>query len=278
MIRKLGLALAFSPTCTALLAETSRLMQINQAKLVLIHVGTKDTEKEALLDALCRQTKIPTEQTKIVWETGKTAKTIIKICKKERVDLLIAGALRQENFLNYYIGSVARKILRKAHCSLLILTEPSLKARNLKQIIIEVEDSPIKNKIIRYGLQFARIGKTKTIHFIRELNLYGLSLSVMSAYSMNELSEQKKNLIHLEAQNIEKSLKNHDLDGFHTNIKILSGKSGYEIRNFARKIKADLLVLGAPNSNLQFIDRLFMSNLEYIIKDIPCNLLIIKKG
>ena len=276
MYRKLGLALAFSPTCSALLAETARLMKLYHSKLILIHVGIKDPEKEALLDSLLNQFKIKKEDITIVWKMGKTAKTIIKVCKKEKVDLLIAGALKHETLINYYIGSTARKILRKAPCSVLIFTEPSEKQRLLDEIIIDVEDSPVKSQVIRSGLQQARLGKAKTVHFIRELKLYGLSLSVLSEYSMNEISEQRKNLIYQEIRNIEKSIEDFDLEGLHTTFKIIAGKSGYELRKYAKKVNADLLVLGALKNRLSLIDRLFINNLEYIIQDIPCNLLIVK--
>jgi nucleotide-binding universal stress UspA family protein len=55
----------------------------------------------------------------------------------------------------------------------------------------------------------------------------------------------------------------------------VSGKSGFELPKFAVKKSANLLVLGAPPRRSSFFDRLFPHDLEYILADLPCNLLIV---
>jgi nucleotide-binding universal stress UspA family protein len=189
---------------------------------------------------------------------------------------LVAGALRKENFINYYIGSIARKILRKSPCSVLIFTEPSTSFKKIDNILIDIENTPLLSGVMEAGLQQAALRKAKTIHFVRELKLYGLSLSVLSEYSMDELSIHRKNFIANEIVKIEKTVEKYDVTGFDTRIKILTGKAGYELRRYARKIRCDLLVMGAMENKLRLVDRLFMNNLEFIVEDIPCNLLIVK--
>lgn len=276
MYHKLGLALAFSPTFSALLAEAVRLKKLFNAELILIHVGVKNEEKMARFDTMLKQAGLKKDDVTIIWKVGRPADTIIKICKKERIDLLIAGALRHENLINYYVGSIARKIIRKAPCSVLIFTEPSVKAVNISEIVIDIESTPLMMEVIHAGLQQAILRKAKTIHFTRELKLYGLSMSVLSEFSQEEMSIHRKNLIFTEIQKIEKILESLDVKGINTHIKILNGKSGFELRKYTRKINADLLVVGSMRYRLRFLDRLFMNNLEFIIEDIPCNLLIVK--
>ena len=276
MYRKIGLALAFSPTFTALMAEATRLKVSFQAELVLIHVGIKNSDKEQQIQALLQKFKLTEQDVKIIWKQGKPAKTIIKVCKKEGVDLLIAGALKNETLINYYIGSIARKILRKAPCSLLILTEPSEKVKKIGDIVIDAEDTLLRPEVFQVGLTLAKIKKPRMIHFVKEIKLYGLTMSVMSEYSIEETSVLRKNLIYQEIKKVEKVLENYDTGDSRINIKVLAGKSGYELRKFTRQVKADLLVIGAIRKKLDFIDRMFMNRLEYIIEDIPCNVLIIK--
>ena len=71
-------------------------------------------------------------------------------------------------------------------------------------------------------------------------------------------------------------LEDVDTENVRINIKVIAGKSGFELRKFTRQVKASLLVMGAVKKKLDFIDRLFTNKMEYIIEDIPCNLLIIK--
>jgi hypothetical protein len=59
------------------------------------------------------------------------------------------------------------------------------------------------------------------------------------------------------------------------NIKVISGKSGFELARFAEKKHANLLVAGAPGRKFRLFDRLFRHDLEYIFADMPCNLLIV---
>jgi nucleotide-binding universal stress UspA family protein len=47
------------------------------------------------------------------------------------------------------------------------------------------------------------------------------------------------------------------------------------LARFAEDIKADLLVVGDVGK-LGFLDRLFPHDLEDILSDLPCNLLIVK--
>ena len=46
--------------------------------------------------------------------------------EEKKIDLLILGAVKREQILKYYVGSIARKITRQAKCSILLLIKPSL--------------------------------------------------------------------------------------------------------------------------------------------------------
>ena len=120
IIRKIGLAIAFSPRIEALLAEAARLKKMWDAELLLIHVGNRGKELEERLQQLLESAGLAGENSvKIFWETGKPSERILAPAAKKRIDLLIAGALKKENLVQYYLGTVARKILRKADCSVL---------------------------------------------------------------------------------------------------------------------------------------------------------------
>ena len=63
--------------------------------------------------------------------------------------------------------------------------------------------------------------------------------------------------------------------GVKINVKLISGKSGYELRKFAERKKANLLIVGAPPKRFSLFDRVFPNDLEYVFADLPCNLLIV---
>jgi nucleotide-binding universal stress UspA family protein len=109
-IKKIGLALAFSPRMEAIMAEAIRLVQLYNSLLVLVHVGDKSNEAEEKMAQLLSNYNIDKERIKILWKKGDPAESILKACHDEGVDLLIAGALKKENLMQHYLGSVARKI------------------------------------------------------------------------------------------------------------------------------------------------------------------------
>ncbi len=276
MFLRIGLALAFSPTCKALMAEAVRLKNFYHSELIIIHIGIKNSEKETFLDSLLAKWDLKGNDVTIIWKQGDPAKNIVKICKKENVDLLVSGALKHESLINYYIGSIARKILRKAPCSVLVLIKPSENPKKIRDIVIDAEDTPVKSRVINDGLIIAKTEKTRVVHMVREIKLYGLAMSILSENSADEHSELKKKLIAQELKKVEKFLEDYDTSDLKINIKIIAGKSGYELRKFTKHVYADLLITGVVNKRMHFIDRLFQHNIEYIFEDIPCNLLVIK--
>jgi hypothetical protein len=53
------------------------------------------------------------------------------------------------------------------------------------------------------------------------------------------------------------------------------GKRGYSIGHYAKVKRADLLIMNAPNK-LGFFDRIFPHDIEYILSELPTDVLIVK--
>src|SRR5690606_3244049 len=136
MYKKIALAIAFSPRMEALICEAKRLKEVYGAALILIHSGQDMEEEKRHLAALLHKHQIDLQTTTVIWKEGKPAKKILQVCKQENVDLLVAGALKKENVFTYYLGSVARKIIRKASCSVLVLIEPSIAPKRFDKVVI----------------------------------------------------------------------------------------------------------------------------------------------
>lgn len=276
MYKKIGLALAFSPTCKAILAEAKRYKHLFQASLTLIHIGPKTEENENYLRLLMQESQLDPYTTEIIWEDGKPAKKILSICKREKIDLLLAGALKQENLYNYYVGSVARRILRKAVCSVMMLVEPSEEVKPIDEIVVDAEDQPYVHKVMQAGAFLGKAASVHLIHVVRELKLYGLAMSITSETSEFEKAEVRKTMVNEELQKVEQKLKGHDFDRLKVNAKIIAGKSGFELMKFTKRVEADLLIVSAPEKKFDLFDRVFRHDLEYIFADLPCNLLVVK--
>jgi len=257
------------------MAETARLIHLYNAFLILVHVGEENSEAKQNVKVLLEKNNLAEEQIKILWKTGDPADCILKACKDERIDLLVAGALKKENFMQYYLGTTARKILRKANCSVLMLVNPSVEKNAFQQIVVNAEDSAFVEDAIEAATDFGIKNKSSWLHVVREVKLYGLTMSAMDDRTEEEYNEVRNRLMRTEIENVEKLLAKVPHEGLKVNIKPLSGKSGFELAKFAQRKHADLLVVGASPRKFFLFDRVFTHDLEYIFQDLPCNILIV---
>ena len=272
---KIGVAIAFSPTAEAMIIEAVRLTSLYQASLILIHVGDHGQKEEDLMNALLEKTGQKSSSIKICWERGNPAVSILKVCQQENIDLLIAGALKKEDLLHYYIGTIARKIMRKANCSFLMITNPSIAPVPYKNIVVNAEDSPYVIEAITTACQLGMKDRANWVHIVRELKMYGLTMAASDQRTEKEYDDVRQQLVKDEIDKVEELLRKIPHNQLKVNIKMISGKAGFELSKFAQRKNADLLIVGAPRRRFSIFDRIFPHDLEYIFGDMPCNLLVI---
>lgn len=275
IIKKIALAIAFSPTASALLSEAFLLAHNFNAQLFLVHIGKGKENEQEKLDELIKQTNSYQIKPHLIFEEGDPVDKILLVCQKMEIDLLVAGALKKEKLFKYYIGTIARKIMRKANCSVLVITNPSNAPQPAKNIVVNAEDSPFIEDALKLACQFAPVSDSPWIHVVREIKLYGLAMASFDQQSEEEYSEVRHNLLRQEAEQVEKMLGSIDHQHCKINIKMLSGKSGFELVKFTNSRHAELLVVGAPKRKFKLFDRVFTHDLEYVFADLPCNLLIV---
>ncbi|MCL6260636.1 universal stress protein [Aquiflexum sp. TKW24L] len=276
MFHKIALAIAFSPRMEALIAESKRLKDLYQAELVLIHIGEKTEDRVKILNSILEKNGFDIEKVKIRWEEGKPAKKILHVCEEEKVDLLVAGALKSESLLNYYIGTIARKIIRNSKCSVLTLIEPLEKPTPFEKVVIngtEQEQTPF---VIENGLEWCKLDGAKQVFVVNEIKMYGLKMATAAEGNEEEIASARRKLVADEVEYVNNILKTLDKGDLKVNVKITCGKWAIELAKFAEDVNADLLVVG-DEGKLGFMDRLFPHDLEEILNNLPCNLLILKK-
>ncbi len=275
MYTKIALAIAFSPRMEALIAEARRLIGVFKGELVLIHVGVKTPELESKLEEILSRHCSDLGRVKVLWKEGKPAKTILKTCEEESTDLLVLGALKKEGFLTYYLGSVARKVIRKSPCSVLTLIEPKLETTRFSKVVINGTQLEVTPKVIANGLRFCQVEGASQVHIINEIKLYGLQMATAGEGSEDEVATTRRKLVQEEIRYVQEILDGLDQTGLKINIKVTAGKWAVELVRYCESINADLLIMGDENG-YTFLDRLFPHDLEEILSELPCNLLIVK--
>jgi nucleotide-binding universal stress UspA family protein len=278
MYNKIGVAVAFSPRCEAIVAEASRLQKIFDAELVFIHVGKTKPDEKIYLEEVIESADVNSDKLRILWEKGSPASKILSVCEREQVDLLLAGALKRENFVKFYIGSIARHILRKANCSVLTLIEPSEKPKKMRRMVINATEGDTFHDTIQTGIQLAKKLEISQVTIFKAIKLFGLSMAIAGEEKSEKSYEKEKRRIIDDAyRETEALLEDIDTGDIRIHIKIAAGKPGHELKKCTEKLKADLLVIKAPEHKLGVLDRFFPHYIEQILSNLPANLLIDKQ-
>ena len=142
IFQTIGIGVAFSPNLKANLYEAARLSLFFESKLVLIHVGEKSDEKKRQILDIIQPFIKDNLNYELVFKTGNPVDVILSVSEEKKVDLLILGALQKENFVQYYLGTIARNITRQANCSILLLIKPSVERIPCKHVVVNGLDNP----------------------------------------------------------------------------------------------------------------------------------------
>ena len=274
--KKVATAVAFSPTALAVMHEAIRIARKFGSHVYFIHAGKKTVENEKKLTELLTRLKCNKEYYDVIWRDEAPTTAILNACEEFEIDLLIAGALQRENFLQLYKGSVARKLCRKANCSLLLLTHPSVESKPCKKIIVNGLNHPKTNDTIRTAFYVANALSAEQLLVAEEIDPDKVGIKCDDDLSLAKANRKKANIARDEHHRFEQILNEIPLnEGLKVKEQCIFGKAGYSIGHYTRKNNADLLVMNSPDTKLGFFDRVFTHDLEFILSDLPTDLLLV---
>lgn len=276
IFQKIGLAITFSPNALSLLRSANRLQNLFGAKLCLIHVGEKDSETENLMKQILTKAGIEENSYELVWQTGDPSKVIINACAAKNVDLLVAGALEKESILKYYIGSVARNIMREVPCSVLILTQPSAVPVPFRKFCASVQYNSLGEYAIRKGYEFAKLEKAEEFVLIKEFETPGLAITISDTGSTQETEQKRTDWQKEEELKLKVFANELNLSDIELKTVCVYGKQGWAASNYVRENDGDLLIVPSPPKKLKLFDRIFQHDIEFVLKQLPCALLIVR--
>lgn len=274
-IDKILIGVAFSPNLKPNIFEAVRLANMFDAELVGVHVGKKTDKKITDLNALIEEADSLNKNFKVIWQEGKPVDVILQTSSNENIDLLILGALQRENLFKYYVGSIARKITRKAPCSVLLLIKPSVERVSCKHIVVNGLSDNRTEETIKTSFFITKKLNCKKITIVEEIKQEELHVKVNDDISLRRATIAKERIKTREDRRVKSILKDIDCSNLSVKTQSIFGKRGYSIGHYAKLKRADLLVMNAP-SKLSVLDRIFPHDIEYILSELPTDVLIVK--
>jgi nucleotide-binding universal stress UspA family protein len=251
----------------AVLAEAGLVSRCLSVPLCLIHADAFAPEKEERFRSALRDLQLD-DRSEIRFESGQPAEAILKVQHEAGIDLLVAGALETESVHRNFTGDVARELLRRAHCDLLLYTEPRENPKLPEGILVAIPDfSELSRQVLRNALDFAgrRGGRRVTILFVQTTfaeakeKALGVSNEVLPAEETLEawVGEEERPALELD---------------YH----LLRGNTGFTACEFIQSSGADLVVM--PSQMPSAYQPVFAPALDWIIQVIPANLWVIRQA
>lgn len=244
-----------------------------------MHVGSKTDKKLQQINAIISKTEHSNLSIDIIWKEGSPESVITEACLNLNIDLLILGALQHENKLQFYLGSIARKLTRNVNCSVLLLIKPSENRVPCKHVVVNGLDAPETPLAIEHAFYFSNLLGAQQITIVEEILTKEIHVTVEDDRSLKKANIIKQRLRQREESRVKNIVQDLPVDiTQNINIKTQSifGKRGYSIGHYAEVVRADLLVMNAPLKT-GIWDRIFPHDIEYILSDLPTDLLIVRK-
>ena len=250
-------AVSFSPALPALIAEMGRLCVLHNSLAIFIHVGKKTAEKHRELALHLSNNGFHDGNSRIYWEQGEVVANVLRICKYEVVDLLLAGVSERAD-LGLPAGSIARQLAKKAKCSVLILS--GLPAGRFTKIVVNGKENKKTGLTIRTATYLANVEKLSEVVVAGELKLSQENAGdYMTISSLSESVSSADSMAPVIVRTVSPESEN---------FKSLS--------DYAFQIQADLLVTYSSDHPFLIFDRLSDSNgIDELLNRMPSSLLIV---
>jgi nucleotide-binding universal stress UspA family protein len=274
----IGIGVTLSPNLPANIAEASRLALKMESRLILIHVGNKTPEKENQFRECLKDYILEGGEFEIIYQPGDPVSVILEMVKKIKIDLLIIGALKRENIVKYYLGSIARKITRKATCSVLLLINPSINRVPCKHIVVNGLEDPRTQDAIKLACYMGCVLESQKLTIVEEISRDEIGVKIdddktlQMATLMKEERAKKENL---RVKDIVSCIPKEYTQPLSIQTQAIFGKRGYSISHYSEIVRADLLVMNASKKS-NFWDVLFPHDMEHILSELPTDLLIVQ--
>jgi len=241
-------------------------------------VGDATPEKEAEINKIVSPFVEDGLKYELVFSPGDPVKNILSVVEQKEINLLVLGALQRENIVKYYVGSIARKITRKANCSVLLLIKPQVQRIPRNHIVVNGLKDPKTEETIENAFWVGSKLGSKKITIVEEISQQEVSVKVDDDKSLRKSTIVKERLTLREDQRVKQMVANLPqtiTKNIRVNTQPIFGRRGYSIGHYAQLVRADLLVMNAPVKT-KFIDRLFPHDIEYILTELPTDVLIVR--
>lgn len=268
----IGVASTFSPRFVHVLAEAKRIRDRFGADLDLIYAGERNEVTIARFGDVLEQLELPRDS-KIYFEPGDPADSILAAIRKHDINLIVAGALEKEVVFHPFLGNVARRLVREATCSVMLFTHPETDPKPLRRIVFVVDDSysdKAREALLRV-FHLAAAESAEKLFVIRVMTTFDEARAsrVNEARGAETGDRQSE-----EEAALERFVLSAGQTDVPVEIRYIRGNTGFAAADFVQSVEANLLAVTVPLP--AHGEPGLPANIAWLTDVIPCNLWIIR--
>jgi nucleotide-binding universal stress UspA family protein len=270
--RTVAVASTFSPRFLQVLAEGKRVRDRLCRELQLIYVGERDEETAKRFTDAFVQLALPAESA-IHYQLGEDpADAILEAARANEIDLIVAGALEKEMVLRNFLGKVARTLVRKAGCSVILFTKPENEPKPFCRIVFLADYSEHGRAALLKTLHLAAAEQCEKLYVIRVYTTFDEARAKARTEAPASDAEGARTLEEEEIA-LEKFIDSAGATDVPIEARCIRGNTGYAALDFIQSIEASLLVV--PVDPAACGDGL-PAHVTWITDVIPCNLWVVR--
>jgi nucleotide-binding universal stress UspA family protein len=262
---------ASKPHARRILQVATVVSRAVSSELIVLHIGRDDAAVRTAMTDLLAEFDIPPENLRIC--LGNPADLVCREAREAGVHLIVAGALDRERALRDIIGSTARRIVRRAPCSVLLHVHRGHPKFDWRHTVLAAPFDAMTDEFLNDILHIARLDARPILHLIWE----GVAVPTAATRMSGELDKVDKGRqlwLATEKYKMANRLERLDLEGVVLMMDAVEASGGRGAVHFADHIAADLLVISARKERLGLWDRFFGHPVEVALQKLPCSLLV----
>jgi nucleotide-binding universal stress UspA family protein len=267
--KTIAVASTFSPRFKQVLAEAKRIRERFPADLHLIYAGKRSEEAAIKFRDVLEELQLPADST-IHYEEGDPAEAILRTLTREKIDVIVAGALEKEVVLHQFLGNVARRLVREAPCSVMLFTKPAAKPKPLRRIVFVADSSSHGLEALKKTLPLAAAESCERLYVISIITTFEARASISSGASKSKDSDAHDE----EETALEQFVLRAGATEVPIEVRCVRGNTGLVASDFVQSVNADLLVV--PLQEKSEPSQSLPNKIAWIKDVIPCNLWVIR--
>src|SRR6516165_12627349 len=268
--KTIAVATTFSPRFKHVLAEAKRIRDRFGAELHLIHVGKRDQETPRKFSDILAELGLPADSP-IHYEEGDPAEGILAALAREKIDMLIAGALEKEIVLHQFLGNVARRLVREANCSVMLFTHPQKNPKPLRRIVFVADHSQQGLAALKTTLMLAEAESCERLYVIGINTAFDEARASIASDATRTAAHEPD---HAEEDPLDEFVLSAGATEVPIETRVIRGATGLAASDFVRSVEADLLVV--PLLKHRETVQQLPSNIAWVSDVIPGNLWIVR--